>query len=91
MTVVNLRNKLLLVFVALAFVPLVLVSVINYRSGLGAVGELLRARLADVCVLPASGETVWWRDRGRFDMRFRGHHGGLSDDEARTQVAALVA
>ena len=44
MTVVNLRNKLLLVFVALAFVPLVLVSVINYRSGLGAVGELLRAR-----------------------------------------------
>jgi len=23
-------------------------------------------------------------------MRFRGHHGGLSDDEARTQVAALV-
>jgi Type I phosphodiesterase / nucleotide pyrophosphatase len=57
----------------------------------GDVGERLRARLADVCVLPAPGETVWWRDRGRFDMRFRGHHGGLSDDEARTQVAALVA
>ena len=57
----------------------------------GDVGERLRARLADVCVLPAPRETVWWRDRGRFDMRFRGHHGGLSDDEARTQVAALVA
>jgi hypothetical protein len=57
---------------------------------LGAVGERLRARLADVCVLPAPGETVWWRERHRFDMRFRGHHGGLAEDEARTQVAALV-
>jgi Type I phosphodiesterase / nucleotide pyrophosphatase len=56
----------------------------------GDVGERLRARLADVCVLPAPGETVWWRERGRFDMGFRGHHGGLSEDEARTQVAALV-
>ena len=58
---------------------------------LGAVGERLRARLADVCVLPGPGETVWWRERHRFDMRFRGHHGGLSEDEAQTQVAALVA
>jgi Type I phosphodiesterase / nucleotide pyrophosphatase len=57
---------------------------------LGAVGERLRARLPDVCVLPALGETVWWRERHRFDMRFRGHHGGLSEDEAQTQVAALV-
>jgi hypothetical protein len=57
---------------------------------LGTVGERLRARLADVCVLPAPGETVWWRERHRFDMRFRGHHGGLSEEEARTQVAALV-
>jgi hypothetical protein len=57
---------------------------------LGTVGERLRARLADVCVLPAGGETVWWRERNRFDMRFRGHHGGLSEAEAQTQVAALV-
>jgi hypothetical protein len=56
----------------------------------GEVGERLRARLADVCVLPAVGETAWWRERHRFGMPFRGHHGGLSDEEARTQVAALV-
>jgi len=56
----------------------------------GEVGERLRARLADVCVLPAVGETAWWRERHRFGMPFRGHHGGLSEDEARTQVAALV-
>jgi Type I phosphodiesterase / nucleotide pyrophosphatase len=56
----------------------------------GPIGDRLRTRLADVCVLPAPGETVWWRERNRFEMAFRGHHGGLSEDEARTQVAALV-
>jgi type I phosphodiesterase/nucleotide pyrophosphatase len=57
---------------------------------LGTVGERLRARLADVCVLPAPRETVWWRERHRFDMRFRGHHGGLTTDEAHTLLASLV-
>src|SRR3954447_1521249 len=36
-------------------------------------GPRLRDRLGDVCVLPAPGETVWWRERARFGMRFRGH------------------
>jgi Type I phosphodiesterase / nucleotide pyrophosphatase len=54
------------------------------------IGPRLRERLGDVCVLPAPGETVWWRERGRFDMRFRGHHGGLTPDEAHTLVASLV-
>jgi hypothetical protein len=53
-------------------------------------GPRLRERIGDVCVLPAAGETVWWRERGRFDMRFRGHHGGLTPDEAHTLVASLV-
>ena len=38
----------------------------------------------------AEGETVWWRERGRFGMRFRGHHGGLTPEEAHTLVASLV-
>src|SRR4051794_6591535 len=56
-----------------------------------APGPRLLDRLGDVCVLPAPGETVWWRDRGRFDMRFRGHHGGLTPAEAETFVGSLVA
>lgn len=56
----------------------------------GVPGPRLRARLGDVCILPAAGETVWWRERGRFGMRFRGHHGGLTPEEAHTVVASLV-
>ena len=53
-------------------------------------GQRLRERIGDVCVLPAPGQTVWWRERGRFGMRFRGHHGGLTPEEAHTLVASLV-
>ncbi|HEX2105120.1 MAG TPA: nucleotide pyrophosphatase/phosphodiesterase family protein [Solirubrobacteraceae bacterium] len=55
-----------------------------------APGPRLLDRVGDVCVLAAPGETVWWRERGRFDMRFRGHHGGLSAAEAETVVGSLV-
>jgi hypothetical protein len=46
------------------------------------------ARLGDLAVLPYAGETVWWSDK-RFPVRFRGSHGGLSPEEAHTQLAAL--
>lgn len=55
-----------------------------------AIGRRLSERVGDVCVLPAMGETVWWREAGRFEMRFRGHHGGLTPEEAETFVAALM-
>jgi hypothetical protein len=58
--------------------------------GSTAPGPRLRDRLGDVCVLPGPGETVWWREPGRFEMRFRGHHGGLAAEEAETLVASLV-
>src|SRR6185312_7564293 len=56
----------------------------------GAPGPRLRERIGDVCILPAAGETVWWRERGRFGMRFRGHHGGLTPEEAHTHVTSLM-
>jgi type I phosphodiesterase/nucleotide pyrophosphatase len=56
----------------------------------GQPGARLRERIGDVCILPAAGETVWWRERGRFGMRFRGHHGGLTPEEAHTHVSSLM-
>ena len=54
------------------------------------IGPRLRERVGDVCVLPPTGGTVWWRERGRFGMRFLGHHGGLTPEEAHTHVASLM-
>jgi len=55
----------------------------------GAAGPRLRGRVGDLVVLPAPGGSVWWREPGRFEMRFRGHHGGLSPDEMLIPLAAL--
>jgi hypothetical protein len=55
----------------------------------GVVGEPLRARLADVCVLPAAGRTAWLRSAAGTAQTFRGHHGGLHPDEVQTWVGAL--
>jgi len=56
----------------------------------GAAGPRLRERIGEVVVLPKAGESVWWREPGRFDMRFRGHHGGLTPAEAETFVGSVV-
>jgi Type I phosphodiesterase / nucleotide pyrophosphatase len=55
----------------------------------GMVGPNLRARLADVCVLPGDGRTVWLRSAAGRAQSFRGHHGGLHRDEVETWVGAL--
>lgn len=46
-------------------------------------------RVGNLTVLPYPGETVWWDDK-RFPVRFKGSHGGLSPEEAHTQLAALA-
>src|SRR5215211_7635285 len=50
----------------------------------GDVGPRLRARLADVCVLPAAGRMAWLRSAAGVEQRFKGHHGGLDPDECDT-------
>jgi type I phosphodiesterase/nucleotide pyrophosphatase len=56
------------------------------------VAEPLRMRIAgSIVLLPHAGRAVWWREPGRFDrpMTHRGLHGGLSDDEMLTFLAAI--
>ncbi|HEV2581499.1 MAG TPA: alkaline phosphatase family protein [Ktedonobacteraceae bacterium] len=47
------------------------------------------ARVGNVVILPYRGETVWWYEHGRFDMHFRGHHGGLSPEEMEIPLLAM--
>ncbi len=49
-----------------------------------AAGPRLRARLADVCVLPAPGRMAWLAAFPTRERRFRGAHGGLAPAEAET-------
>jgi hypothetical protein len=56
----------------------------------GEVGPRLRARLADVCVLPADGRMAWLRAYPWVEQRFRGHHGGVHPDECETWLGVMV-
>jgi predicted AlkP superfamily pyrophosphatase or phosphodiesterase len=52
--------------------------------------EAFLARVADLVILPYSGETVWWYEKGRFEQSFFGHHGGLTSDEIDIPLLALT-
>jgi predicted AlkP superfamily pyrophosphatase or phosphodiesterase len=39
------------------------------------------ARAGDLVILPYRGESVWWFEKDRFEQKFRGHHGGLTEQE----------
>jgi hypothetical protein len=68
----------------------VLVAELEARGLFGEVGPRLRARLADVCVLPAEGRMAWLRSAAAVEQRFRGHHGGLDPAECETWLGVTV-
>ena len=55
------------------------------------VGEALTRRLANLVVLPESGEAVYWFEPGRFEQRFLGQHGGLTANEMEIPFVSWVA
>ncbi len=46
-------------------------------------------RLGDLVILPYLHESVWWYEKGRFDMELYGHHGGLTAQESQIPLLAL--
>jgi len=39
------------------------------------------SHVGNLVILPRKYETVWWYEKGRFEQKFYGHHGGLSPEE----------
>ncbi len=54
-----------------------------------AVDAELRRRLGDLLILPYHGRFIWWREPGRLENRFHGHHGGLTPEELITVIGAI--
>lgn len=47
------------------------------------------SRVGNDVILPYQDETVWWYEAGRFEMHFRGHHGGLMPQEMEIPLLLL--
>jgi predicted AlkP superfamily pyrophosphatase or phosphodiesterase len=48
------------------------------------VSSRFRERAGNVVILPYRYESVWWYEKGKFEQRFYGHHGGLTPEEMET-------
>jgi predicted AlkP superfamily pyrophosphatase or phosphodiesterase len=45
------------------------------------VSEALGGRLGNLVILPFEGQCVWWYEKELFEIKFLGHHGGLTKQE----------
>lgn len=48
------------------------------------VSSRFRERVGNLVILPYRYESVWWYEKGKYEQRFYGHHGGLTPEEMET-------
>ena len=48
------------------------------------VSSRFQERVGNLVILPYRYESVWWYEKGKFEQRFYGHHGGLTPQEMET-------
>jgi predicted AlkP superfamily pyrophosphatase or phosphodiesterase len=48
------------------------------------VSPRFRERVGNLVILPYRSESVWWYEKGKFEQKFYGHHGGLTPQEMET-------
>jgi len=55
------------------------------------VSSRFRERVGNLVVLSYRYESVWWYEKGKFEMPYYGHHGGLTPQEMETILYSLEA
>ena len=50
----------------------------------------LLERIGNLVILPYQGESVWWYEKGIFEQKHIGHHGGLTPEEMEIPLLALT-
>lgn len=53
------------------------------------ISENLRARIGNLVILAYRYELVWWYEKGKFEQKFHGHHGGLTPQEMEIPLLGL--
>ena len=53
------------------------------------VSSRFRERVGNLVILPYLYESVWWYEKGKFEQRFYGHHGGLTPQEMETVLYSV--
>ena len=53
------------------------------------VSKAFRQRVGNLVILPYRYEAVWWYEKGRFEQKFHGHHGGLTPQEMEIPLLAI--
>lgn len=53
------------------------------------ISKRFRDRVGNLVILSYINETVWWFEKDKFDMRFLGHHGGLTPQEMETILYSI--
>jgi hypothetical protein len=49
----------------------------------------LRERMGNLVILTYRHESVWWYEKGKYEQKYYGHHGGLTPQEMEIPLLAL--
>jgi len=53
------------------------------------VSETFRAHVGNLVILSYRYESIWWYEKGKFEQKYYGHHGGLTPQEMEIPLLAM--